>query len=36
LDEFEWYKKHFEGRWSMTKEQMKMAGPTYDFSSFRG
>jgi len=36
LDETEWYKRNIEGRWSMTKEQMKMAGPTYDFTSFRG
>ena len=36
LDETEWYKRNIEGRWSMTKEQMKLAGPTYDFTSFRG
>ena len=36
LDETEWYKRNIEGRWSMTKEQMRQSGPTHDFSSFRG
>jgi len=36
LDETKWYKRNIEGRWSMTREQMRQAGPTYDFSSFRG
>jgi hypothetical protein len=36
LDETAWYKRNIEGKWEMTREEMRQMGPTYDFSSFRG